>query len=50
MKWDYLLLEVLAYAPCVQAMKDLGNEGWELVSTVIRKDRTILHYFKRPIT
>jgi hypothetical protein len=53
-KWDYIVFQINARKvedaseTISKSLSTLGEDGWELVSTVLQ-DRTILFILKRPL-
>jgi hypothetical protein len=47
-RWEYLTRETIAPRPDA-SLKELGEQGWELVAMVLHQGGSRFHYvFKRP--
>ena len=47
-KWEYATAPVIVHAS-QQILNNWGQDGWELVNTIVMPDGNLVAYFKRPL-
>ncbi len=47
-RWEYATAPLIVHAT-QQILNNWGEDGWELVQTVVMPDGNLVAYFKRPV-
>lgn len=47
-RWEYATAPLISHATR-QILNNWGEDGWELVQTVVMPDGNLVAYFKRPV-